>query len=272
MKLVNVGCGTMFHPAWINLDVVPLAPEVRAYDVRRGLPFADATVDMVYHSHVLEHLEPSAAEAFLGECFRVLRPGGVLRVVVPDLEQLARAYVALLDSVAPVNPLVHEWLRLELFDQFGRDRSGGRVGDFVRTLAPAQLDLVRARVGAELDALVAAQRAPARSVGARVRSAGWRGVVRRAHHVVVRGLVRLFGGAAMARALEVGMFRASGEVHRAAYDRFALTRLLGEMGFADVRVVTAAESRLAGFVEFGLDGRDGGVRKPDSLFVEATRP
>ncbi|MEM9703666.1 MAG: class I SAM-dependent methyltransferase, partial [Planctomycetota bacterium] len=64
---------------------VRTTPGVLAHDLRDPLPFEDGAYDFVYHSHVLEHFRPADVPAFLSECRRVLRPGGVLRVVVPDL-------------------------------------------------------------------------------------------------------------------------------------------------------------------------------------------
>ncbi|MEM8914108.1 MAG: methyltransferase domain-containing protein, partial [Planctomycetota bacterium] len=60
MKLLNVGCGGTHHPEWTNVDLVAADPAVTEVDIRRGLPFADASFDAVYHSHVLEHLPPDA--------------------------------------------------------------------------------------------------------------------------------------------------------------------------------------------------------------------
>jgi len=64
---------------------------------RRWL-FADLSVDVVYASHVYEHLRPSTAELFLAEAHRVLKPGGALRIIVPDLLQLAQRYVAAFEA------------------------------------------------------------------------------------------------------------------------------------------------------------------------------
>jgi len=58
-----------------------------------GIPFGDASVDVVYHSHVLEHLDREVAGKFLVECWRVLRPEGIVRVVVPDFERYCRDYL-----------------------------------------------------------------------------------------------------------------------------------------------------------------------------------
>src|SRR5690606_23946475 len=66
---------------------------ILAYDVARGIPAGDASVDMVYHSHMLEHIPRDRVGDFLREVRRVLKPGGVHRIVVPDLELLVRRYV-----------------------------------------------------------------------------------------------------------------------------------------------------------------------------------
>ena len=58
---------------------------------RSRLPFANASVLMIYSEHMLEHLSPAAGVNLLRECWRVLAPGGLLRVVTPDVSKYARA-------------------------------------------------------------------------------------------------------------------------------------------------------------------------------------
>jgi len=72
--------------------ILKLDPDPSCWDLRRGIPF-QRTFDGVYHSHVLEHLDREDAPGFLAEWFRVVKPGGILRVVVPDFELLARSYL-----------------------------------------------------------------------------------------------------------------------------------------------------------------------------------
>lgn len=63
------------------------------YNLANGIPFHEGSVDVVYHSHFLEHLDRDVAERFLREVRRVLRLGGIQRIVVPDFEQLCRDYL-----------------------------------------------------------------------------------------------------------------------------------------------------------------------------------
>lgn len=265
MILVNLGCGTVYHPAWQNFDLSPAGPQVRLWDIRRGLPFAAGDVDAVYSSHVLEHLDPGDGRALLDEARRVLRPGGVLRIVVPDLEGIARAYLeALAVAEAGGDFTLHRWTRLELFDQLARRVSGGEMAPFARALNEAQAAAVRTRAGRELDGLRAPRAARPRVPVGRM--------LRRAHYELVRGLVSLTGGPAMARALAEGWFRQKGEIHRVMYDRLVLAELLQQRGFVGVAPVPAGQSAIPGFTGFELDAVGAEPRKPDSLYLEGTAP
>lgn len=62
--------------------------------MRKGLPFADGSVRYIYSSHTFEHFTYEASVAIARDCRRALAPGGVLRIVVPDLELIAREYLA----------------------------------------------------------------------------------------------------------------------------------------------------------------------------------
>ncbi len=89
--MLHIGCGKNPLPGWINIDVFP-AP--LAMNVQWGLPFAPASTRYVFVSHLLEHLFfPRDVKPFMAELRRVLTPGGVVRLVVPDIEQCIEAYV-----------------------------------------------------------------------------------------------------------------------------------------------------------------------------------
>jgi SAM-dependent methyltransferase len=107
---VQYGCGFCSPEGWLNFDASPtlrlqkipvvgmLAPikfpsSVRYGDIRKGLPVDDASAQAVYCSHVLEHLALNDLRMALKNTFRVLKPGGIFRLVLPDLKILARQYV-----------------------------------------------------------------------------------------------------------------------------------------------------------------------------------
>lgn len=89
---LHIGCGTNRKPGWVNIDLSE--PCELQLDLREDMPFEDEVAAMVYAEHFLEHLlHPVDSMHFLKECLRVLRPGGAIRIVVPDTEWPLRAYV-----------------------------------------------------------------------------------------------------------------------------------------------------------------------------------
>jgi predicted SAM-dependent methyltransferase len=67
-------------------------PDILIHDVRKPLPYRDNSCNSIYASHLLEHLYLEEAKVLLRECFRVLLPAGVLRMVVPDLRSIISEY------------------------------------------------------------------------------------------------------------------------------------------------------------------------------------
>jgi len=90
---LNLGCGSWPKLAWINIDLGPEADY--RLDVRRAWPFPKSSVNRIYSEHFFEHLEyPHEVNAFLLEARRVLQPGGVLSMAVPDTAEILEAYVS----------------------------------------------------------------------------------------------------------------------------------------------------------------------------------
>jgi SAM-dependent methyltransferase len=89
---LHVGCGSNYKEGWVNIDLFNPTADV-ALDLRERFPFADNSVSLIYSEHVLEHFEyPRDARHILQECFRVLAPGGVINIGVPDHGLIAAAY------------------------------------------------------------------------------------------------------------------------------------------------------------------------------------
>lgn len=277
--LVNIGCGSVWHPDWVNLDMHPVSSEVRAWDADDGLPFENGSVDGCYASHLLEHLSHEEARRLLLECFRVLRSGGVLRLAVPDLEAIAGEYLRVLGQ-AQAGDLgaakQYEWITLELLDQLVRVESGGEMGGYLRNQASQNADYVTLRIGSDAAPSFRQngekQGAPhpnswENSNGRRLRQA-----FTALRERLATGVCSLLLGRRGQLAVQEGLFRASGECHRWMYDRFSLRQLLEQCGFSAVRRCTAFESLVGKFNSYNLDVVNGKVRKPDSLFMEAVRP
>lgn len=262
MNALNIGCGSRYHPRWVNLDAHPCALGILKHDALTGLPFPTESFDVVYASHLLEHFPRTQVLPFLRECFRVLRDGGVLRIVVPDLEAIARLYVKSLEQATEGKKeweRRYDWIMLELYDQTVREKPGGAILEYFRQRPVPELDFVVSRIGEEAHELMRLAEFP---------DVPPRGLRR----LLIWIVQRLFGHQAFAT-LRRARRRLSGELHLWMYDRFSLASLLTNAGFERPVVRTAVESAIPGWASFRLDNDEQGrARKPDSLFMEAWRP
>lgn len=92
-RKVNLGCGPHAIEGWQNFDM-ETHPGVIARDLRKGFQnlFVNDSVDFIFSEHFIEHLDYFEGLYLLKECFRVLKPGGVLRISTPDLMTLVNDY------------------------------------------------------------------------------------------------------------------------------------------------------------------------------------
>jgi len=273
MRMLNLGCGCRVHPDWTNVDAVALHPTVQEHDLSQGIPFADNTFDVVYHSHFLEHLPREQAWLLMRECHRVLTPGGILRVAVPDLEGVARLYLQALEgALAGYGEWQHnyEWMMIELLDQTVRESSGGAMAEYLGQKTIPNLEFVRRRTGSEGRRMMAGASDSRQVAMSGSTSRKWlRDLLARLR---AKG-VRMALGEADFKALELGRFRMSGEVHHWSYDRYSLAVLLKRAGFCEPKAVGPSESRIHNWSDYSLDTeRDGSIYKPHSLYMEAVRP
>jgi len=100
---VNLGCGGMTFKDWLNIDQdQPWHLDIMC-DMAKGLPFLpDGQFDAVYSEALLEHVTRPVDSAILRDCFRALRPGGHVRIAIPDLERWINLYR--IDAKAPTDP------------------------------------------------------------------------------------------------------------------------------------------------------------------------
>ena len=153
-NLTSPSCGIYANgDGWSNLGYASSSHAVDQADLLGRLPLLDKTADLVYSSHFLEHIPNDKVDSFLLECWRILKPGGVLRLVVPDLENLCRTYLYHRDQAEHIKA---DFVVLELLDQCVRRRSGGELGRYYKSLKPndqadeACIAFVRERTGEDL--------------------------------------------------------------------------------------------------------------------------
>ena len=157
IKILNLGCGTKTSSSTgvVNVDfhmyhrlkknailraITPLflrgarlerfaslPPNILVHDLRKGLPFDTNSVDVVYHSHFLPHIDRNAARELLLEAKRVLRPNGIHRIVVPDFERACKNYILHIAACEtdPRNSVDHEGFIGAVIELFVRREASG---------------------------------------------------------------------------------------------------------------------------------------------------
>lgn len=85
IRKLQIGCGSNILDGWLNTDIAPDSKNVVFLDARRWLPFDDCIFDYVFSEHLIEHLQYKDGVSLLRECYRILKPGGNLRIAMPDL-------------------------------------------------------------------------------------------------------------------------------------------------------------------------------------------
>ncbi len=92
-KALQIGAGDNRHAGWLHTNYFPIRPWCRKsvfLDATGRFPFPDASFDYVFAEHMIEHIDYAGGLAMLREAFRVLRPGGRIRIATPDLRVFAR--------------------------------------------------------------------------------------------------------------------------------------------------------------------------------------
>jgi predicted SAM-dependent methyltransferase len=92
IRKLQIGCGSNILDGWLNTDIAPYSKNVVPLDARRRFPFDDCTFDYIFSEHLIEHLEYKIGLSLLRECYRILKPGGILRIAMPDLRFLIDLY------------------------------------------------------------------------------------------------------------------------------------------------------------------------------------
>ena len=109
MEKLHLGCANQIFDGWVNVDyslgarvantplLGSLVEKLGVFSVQwdkriflhnlvEEFPWKENEIKVVYSSHTLEHMTREDGARFLSECYRVLEPGGIIRIVVPDLK------------------------------------------------------------------------------------------------------------------------------------------------------------------------------------------
>ena len=259
---------------WNNArySLLPYAPtrDVVTVDVRKRLSFPSATFDVVYACHVVEHLDPDEADRFVAEIYRILRPGGLFRVSVPNLEISCMEYLERLEAAlaepSDVNLKKYRWAVLDLIDQNARDRPGGimfeclQQGDFDPDYLKHRYGDVFSKYWSKFE----------RSKQESVRVSQSK-LDRMTHHLkrprqTLYALLRkwfIF--------LKASDPRAIGETNGWMYDRLSIKRLMEGQNFVQVSKKAHDKSVIESWKRFRLDESDTGEFQK-SLYVEGRKP
>jgi predicted SAM-dependent methyltransferase len=268
---LNIGCGNKYHKDWVNIDMVSSSKDIVAVNILKGLPFPDNSFDIIYHSQVLEHIPKENSGKFMNECFRVLKPGGIIRVVVPDLENIVDEYKRLLKMNAEnpneLSEANYDWILLEMYDQTVRNHKGGLMAEYLRQPTLVNEKYVIDRIG---------------YIGRSIRESFLKGNsssenIKRAFSSVasfkfaIKYVLNSILDKFRSRKSRIGSFRLGGEIHMWMYDRFSLSRLLKNSGFVNISIKNPFVSEIPNWNSYELDVKEGLAYDPTSLFAEAKK-
>lgn len=277
LTCLNAGCGEHYLKDWVNLDLVQ-SEYVQDEDLGKGISYPDSIFDLVYSSNLIEHFSCEVAQRFMQELFRVLKPKGTIRLLTPDLEQMAEEYLKNLKAWAQdkseINRQRYEWILLEMFDQMTREKRGGLMFEKVQA-GEALPEYVIQRTGDELRYYLCPEtKGPSQKNRNFLQKNGFskkplfcriwiflKDSLKEIYHFIIKPRKKV-------------PFSESGERHKWYYDRVSLEYLFKRVGFVDFKVVDYKTSRIPGWEKMNLDISDFGdsPRKPDSIIVEASRP
>lgn len=260
---LNIGCGDHYSnaPEWTNVDFIKTGKDVIAHNLLKGLPFADNSFDLVYHSHVLEHFSQKDGTQLIRECYRVLKPGATIRIAVPNLEQIAHNYLNSLREAreTPTDENLadrYDFALIEMYDQGLRNLPGGATEDWIKRDPLPNEQLPMQRFGPS-----------GMAMRTKVLNSKTPGHLFRIFKSITNKLLRhrnIYE--------KVGRYRLGGEPHLWMYDGYSLARLLNQNGFQNPHISEAFDSAIPNWIQYKLDNQGDLICKPDSLFMEAQKP
>ena len=266
-KLLNLACGSKISKVgdWANLDFKSPLSNVRECNILKGLDYQDNYFDVVYSAQFIEHLEINDARNVLLEVSRVLKPGGFIRLVTPDMEELAKSYLKFLSDLNCENNKIieekYDWIRLEIFDQIVRSKSGGEIYQFYSKCNEETKGFIIDRLGYSGKKQFQFDNTINKNISL--------SYLLKNINKIPKKLI--------AKALEIVLpkkikkinFIESGEIHKYMHDFYSLSRLLNESKFINIKRAYPEKSSIPEWSKYGLDVIDNIIDGPLSLYIEA---
>lgn len=269
-NFINIACGDTYviEKGWQNFDFSPHSSFVTQANLLGDLPLNNCNVDIVYSSHFIEHIPRSMVPTFLSECYRILKPRGRIRLVLPDLGELCSTY---LDERNSGSHDKADFLVLEMLDQCVRNISGGELGAYYSQLRSdaennsEMISYVKKRTGHDFrfnNAPFEISYKKWLSIFDKILSK----ISQWYCHIVIAFLPMAF------RTQNISL-TSVGERHTWIYDYHTLEKMLNEAGFSSVQKFSANTSGVTNFPFYPLDiNSDGSARKGlESMYIEALR-
>lgn len=269
---LNLACDKTYvnNHHWVNVDFVSTGPGVYAHNLLKPLPFSSQSFDLVYSSHFLEHIPRRQVRGFLSECYRVIKPGGTIRLVLPDAIEMFQTYLSLRSNQLHDHA---DFVITQIIDQCVRKDPGGELLRFYQRVltmdSPSRekwLDFVSSRNGESFLASPKLARRLSVSISYLYRRLlyflRWK-----IHQIGVLLLLPAF------REQNVS-FAGIGEKHAWLWDFYQLESELLGSGFLSVKRESHLSSRSDSFPFVPLDATiEGNPRKgAESMYVEAVKP
>tara|TARA_B100000900_G_scaffold401425_1_gene406100 strand:- start:2426 stop:3259 length:834 start_codon:yes stop_codon:yes gene_type:complete len=271
-KFLNVACGDTFieDDSWINIDFTSHSPIVKKANILDGLPYEDNTFDVVYSSHFIEHIPVDQIELFFDDVYRILKPGGLIRLVTPDLEFLNNEYKINYDKKAFKKA---NFITSLTIDQCVRSVSGGKLkkdmDNFYNSNDTEMIDYIKLLIGPDAFEYVDSNDISfIKKVLIKVKKDP-----KFIFNILFMIRVKIFSFFLPKSFRELNLSNASiGEKHMWLYDFNSLSEMLKNSSFININRTNFNESNYYNYIFSKLDIKNSLPRKGiHQLFVEALK-
>ena len=260
---LNIACGEHFiiNEEWINLDYEAISPHVIKCDILNNLPLKENSASNIYTSHFVEHIPYSKLNSFLKNCFKILSPGGVIRIITPDFNEMCESYIK---AIKDDEKETAEFIKIEILDQLVRVKKGGalknKFNEYIKFDNKKMINVVRKRLGCDLKKNDNSKNLPKKGINQRIFSKIFNTYINLVSYLLPKAF----------RTQNV-KFTSVGENHTWIWDNVDLSSELLKVGFTNIINKDINESGIENY-PYELDIENGYPRKGfQSMCIEAEK-